>query len=95
MRIDYAHSLAHDLTMPTSTPVRRRKKATNLSVDEHLLQRARLLKLNLSQVLEAGLAEAIRREEGAEWLRRNRAALEAYNEHIEKHGVFSDGLRTF
>lgn len=23
------------------------------------------------------------------------AAIEAYNEHVEKHGVFSDGLRSF
>ena len=79
----------------TATAVRRRKKAANLSVDEQLLERARRLKLNLSQVLEAGLAEAIRREERAEWLRKNRAALEAYNEHVEKHGVYSDGLRSF
>ena len=79
--------------MPTA--VRRRKKAANLSVDEGLLERARRLKLNLSQVLEAGLAEAIRLHEATEWLRKNRAALEAYNEHVEKHGVFSDGLRSF
>lgn len=79
----------------TATAVRRRKKAANLSVDEQLLDRARRLKLNLSQVLEAGLAEAIRRQEGEAWLKKNRAALEAYNEHVEKHGVFSDGLRSF
>jgi len=79
----------------TTATERRRKKAANLSVDEKLLARARRLKLNLSQVLEAGLAEAIRREERAEWLRRNRAALDAYNEHVEKHGVFSEGLRSF
>jgi len=30
-----------------------------------------------------------------EWLRKNRAALDAYNEHVEKHGVFSDELRSF
>ena len=29
------------------------------------------------------------------WLRRNRAALDAYNRHIEEHGVFSEGLRSF
>jgi len=74
---------------------RRRKKAVNLSIDKRLLERARLLKLNLSQALETGLADAIRQEESAEWLRKNRAALEAYNEHVEKHGVFSDGLRSF
>jgi antitoxin CcdA len=74
---------------------RRRKRAANLSVDETLLTRARHLGLNLSQVFEAGLAEAIRRHEREQWLRRNRAALEAYNEHVEKHGVFSDDLRSF
>jgi antitoxin CcdA len=94
VRISYAHRHAHGFAM-TATAAKRRKKAANLSVDEKLLERARRMKLNLSQVLEAGLAEAIRREERAEWLRRNRAALEAYNEHVEKHGVFSDGLRSF
>jgi len=79
----------------TATAARRRKRAANLSVDERLLARARRLKLNLSQVLEAGLADAIRRQEGEAWLKKNRGALEAYNEHVEKHGVFSDGLRSF
>ena len=74
---------------------RPRKKAANLSVDEGLLEHARRLKLNLSQVLEAGLVDAIRQQEGEAWLKKNRAALEAYNEHVEKHGVFSDGLRSF
>ena len=74
---------------------RRRKKAANLSVDEGLLARARHLGLNLSKVLEAGLADAIRGKDREAWLRKNRAALEAYNEHVEKHGVFSDGLRSF
>ncbi len=74
---------------------RRRKKATNLSIDSDLLDRARRLKLNLSQAVETGLAEAIRRHERAQWLVKNRAALEAYNDHVEKHGVFSDGLRSF
>ena len=78
----------------TITP-RRRKKATNLSADESLLDQARRLKLNLSQVFEAGLTEAIRQRQREEWLRKNRAALEAYNEHVERDGVFSDGLRSF
>jgi antitoxin CcdA len=78
-----------------ANPARKRKKATNLSIDHDLLERARRLKLNLSQAVEAGLAEAIRRHERAQWLEKNRAALDAYNEHVEKHGVFSDGLRSF
>ena len=75
--------------------MRRRKRRVNVSVDEGLLERAKRLKLNLSQVLEEGLAEAIRRREADEWLERNRAALDAYNDYVEKHRVFSDELRSF
>ena len=74
---------------------RRRRKAANLSIDSGLLEQARRLKLNLSKVLEAGLTESIRQHEREQWLEKNRAALEAYNEHVDKHGVFSDGLRSF
>jgi len=74
---------------------RRRKKPANLSVDQTLLERARSLTLNLSQVFETALAEAVRRAERDQWLERNRGALDAYNDHVEKHGVFSDGLRSF
>ena len=48
MRIHYAHQYAHGPTMLTRTIApRRRKKATNLSVDDSLLDQARRLKLNL------------------------------------------------
>ncbi|MBI3043607.1 MAG: type II toxin-antitoxin system CcdA family antitoxin [Betaproteobacteria bacterium] len=43
----------------------------------------------------ANPSEAIRQRLREEWLRKNRAALDAYNEHIEEHGVFSDVLRSF
>jgi antitoxin CcdA len=29
------------------------------------------------------------------WLAENREAIEAYNEHVRKHGVCSAGLRAF
>ncbi len=82
--------------MPARTAApRRRKTAAVLSVDERLLKQAKRLKLNLSRVFEASLEEAIRRHEGEAWLRKNRAALDAYNEHVEKEVVFSDGVRSF
>jgi antitoxin CcdA len=90
MRTKHAHTMQ---TQPTRA--RRSKKAANLSIDSELLDRAKRLKLNLSKVLEAGLAESIRQHEREQWLEKNRAALDAYNEHIEKHGVFSDGMRSF
>ncbi|HVS27146.1 MAG TPA: type II toxin-antitoxin system CcdA family antitoxin [Burkholderiales bacterium] len=75
--------------------LRSRKKAANLSVDIDLLERAKRLKLNQSQIFETGLSEAIRQRQREEWLKKNRAAIEAYNEYVDKHGVFSDGLRSF
>lgn len=82
------------MSLPEPT-TRRPKKAANLSIDSGLLEEAKRLKLNLSQVLETGLTEAIRQHERERWLRENKAALEAYNEHVEKHGVFSEGVRSF
>lgn len=82
--------------MPVRTiAARHRKKAANLSVDGRLLSQAKRLKLNLSQVFEASLAKAIRQRERDEWLKKNRAAIDAYNEHVENEGVFSERLRSF
>lgn len=67
----------------------------NLTARASLLDEARQLGLNLSQVFEAGLERAVRTRKAQAWLDANREALEAYNEHIAKHGVFSDGLRSF
>ena len=83
------------MIMRITDAARSRKRAANLTVDSTLLEEARRLKLNLSQVFEASLAEAIRRRQAEEWLAKNRPALEAYNEHVEEDGVFSDGLRSF
>jgi antitoxin CcdA len=66
------------------------KKAIKLNVDAIVLDRARRLNLNLSQVFEAALAVAIRRGGRDEWLQRNRVALRACNEHVQKHGVFGE-----
>ena len=74
---------------------RPRKKAANLSVDSKLLEDAKRLNLNLSQVFEAGLEQAIRQQQREDWLKKNRGALDAYNDYVTQHGVFSNGLRSF
>lgn len=78
-----------------SNAARARKKPANLSVDSVLLEDAKRMKINLSQAFEAGLHAAIRQRRREDWLKDNRGAIDAYNEHIEADGVFSDGLRSF
>jgi len=71
------------------------KKPTNLSIRGDLLEQARALDINLSAEFEKHLVEVIRQRRGEQWLRDNREAIEAYNRHIERDGLWSDGLRTF
>jgi antitoxin CcdA len=50
---------------------------------------------NLSQTLEARLVELIREADRAQWRSENRAAIEAYNDRIERDGAFGDRFRRF
>jgi len=90
MRIDLLES-----AMQPAYNARAQKKATNLSINEDLLAKARELNINLSATLEQALDEALRKKLREQWLSENKAAMEAYNAHVEQHGVFSDGLRSF
>lgn len=71
------------------------KKAANLSIRADLLEEARTYKINLSQTLEAALQAELKKEKERRWLEENRAAIEAYNRFIEKHGLLSDRYRNF
>ena len=79
--------------MPVAAP--RRKAPTNVSVRADLVRQARLLKLNLSELLETALEKAIRDQERAAWLEANRSAIDDYNAQVAKRGVFSDDWRRF
>jgi len=71
------------------------KKAANLSVRSDLLEEARAYKINLSQTLESALQVALKKEKERRWREENRAAIDAYNRHIERDGLWSDGMRLF
>jgi antitoxin CcdA len=71
------------------------KKAANLSIRADLLEEARAYKINLSQTLETALTAEVKKEKERRWLEENRAAIDAYNRYVEKHGLFSDRYRTF
>lgn len=78
---------AYDVSAP--------KRATNVSVNADLLAQARLCGVNLSQALEDALKTRLAEERRRKWLEDNREAIEEYNRHFEKHGLWSDGLRMF
>ena len=73
----------------------RRKAPTNLSLRIDLVQRARRLGLNLSEVVEIALEHAIEHHEQARWLEENQQAIAGYNAFVKKHGVFGDERRLF
>ena len=71
------------------------KLATNVSVRSDLLVAAREAKINLSATLERALEEKLAALKRELWREENREAIAAYNEFLEDHGTFSDGVRSF
>ena len=71
------------------------KRAANLSINAGLLDEAKALEINLSATFERALEEAVRARKRERWLAENRDAIAAYNERVERDGMFSDGLRSF
>ena len=71
------------------------KKATNLSVNSDLLQKARDLKVNLSATLEQALKDNLKSVAEERWKKENNAAIAAYNEFIAENGCIGDEYRNF
>jgi antitoxin CcdA len=71
------------------------KRATNVSVNSALLDKAKALKINLSATLQSALSEVVRARERDLWLRENKSAMDTYNRLVEKQGAFGDGTRAF
>lgn len=59
------------------------------------MQRAKALDLNLSDVVESALEQAIVVAEQARWLDENKDAIDFYNAFVEKHGLFGEEHREF
>lgn len=75
--------------------MRMAKAAVNLSISEAVLRQARTMKLNLSQFLEEGLQEHIKRKRAEKWQEENREAIEAYNARVERDGPWNKDLISF
>jgi antitoxin CcdA len=73
-----------------------------VELDAETLAAAREAGLDLSDLLSRAVRRqlpqlsALEREQAAlKWYEENKAAVDAYNEMIETHGLFSDGVRMF
>lgn len=95
MRILIAHSLCGANTMQQAFNKNAPKKATNLSINSDLLNKARGLKINLSATLEQALTIQVRNAERELWAEENKEAIQALNELADKNGLFSDSFRDF
>jgi len=71
------------------------KRATNLSLNAKVLELARELGMNLSQTVDALLAEEVRRRYWERWNVENRDAVAAYNARIETRGLPLARYRSF
>jgi len=73
-----------------------------VELDAETLARARAAGVDLSRVLTRALRRELppasdeERKRAAEaWYKENKEAVDASNEFVEKHGLFSDGARMF
>jgi antitoxin CcdA len=64
-----------------------KRKPVNLSLDTGVVEAAREAGINLSQTCEAALRDAAKAERERKWIEDNRAAMEASNAWVEKHGL--------
>ncbi|HEY2978782.1 MAG TPA: type II toxin-antitoxin system CcdA family antitoxin [Burkholderiaceae bacterium] len=71
------------------------KRPTNLSLNAKVLDMARELGMNLSQTVDALLAEEVRRRYWERWNEENREAVQAYNQRIEREGLPLAKYRSF
>ena len=81
--------------MKTTYDTQAPKKAANLSLNSELLAEAKRLNINLSATMEKALMKEVTQRLRSEWLEKNTEAIDACNEFIESHGLFSDSYRVF
>lgn len=61
------------------------RRAVNLRIDGELLRQARVLKLNLSQVLDQALRKQIKEIRRERWFTASAPAIEAYNRRARQY----------
>ena len=71
------------------------KRPTNLSLNAKVLDMARELGMNISQTVDALLAQEVQRRYWERWNEQNGQAISDYNARIERDGLPLAKYRTF
>lgn len=71
------------------------RKATNLSLNSKVLEAAREMGINISQTVDALLADEIKRRYWEKWRDDNQAAFAAHNERVRREGLPLAKYRTW
>jgi antitoxin CcdA len=71
------------------------KRAINLSLSADVLDAAKSLKINVSQVCDSHLRDVVRREQEVRWRREHADFIAAYIASINAEGLPLDVWRTF
>jgi antitoxin CcdA len=85
------------MRMPVRTIAERTSgtRATNVSLDAALVEEAKELGVNISLASARGLEQAVKKARAKRWLEENKAALDAYNDYVAKHGLPLTKYRLF
>lgn len=79
--------VAHSTTAPRARAHSAGKRATNLSLSTDVLEAAKAMGINISQVCDSHLREVVRRERERRWREEHADFMTAYNATIEAEGL--------
>ena len=89
-------SSVHTSAAPRGPRIRNSaKRATNLSLSAEVLDAAKRLQINVSQVCDTHLREVVRSEQESRWREEHADFVAAYNAIIETEGLPLDAWRSF
>ncbi len=71
------------------------KRATNLSLNARVLDRARELGMNISQTVDALLSAEVERRYWEKWRDENQGAFADYNQQLQREGLPLARYRSF
>ena len=80
--------------MPTRES-KARRRPVNISIRQDVIEQAKALGLNVSQIAETALSNEVKRTLEAQWLKDNADAIKEYNERVDRRGMYIEDLRQF